>query len=188
MDEIKDTVVNETTPQAQTETAPTIDYQAEYEKSQAELKKLKAVADKNASEAADYKKKWRATLDENQQASMAKEEAEKAMREELEMLRKERDLTNAEKSYLSAGYPQDLATRMAQATYENNTAEMIAVQKSVIEQMKKTMLAELTNNMSISPISNGEHVVTKKEFDNMSLQERNDLYIKNKALYESLAK
>ena len=54
-----------------------IDYEAEYLRLIAENKKLKSTADKNASEAADYKKKWKATLDENQQANLAKEEADK---------------------------------------------------------------------------------------------------------------
>lgn len=98
-EEIKnqETVVEntETTPAP---AEPTVDYQAELAKAMAEVKKYKAVADKNASEAADYKKKWKATLDETQQANIAKEEADKALMDELNSLRRDKAISDTEKS------------------------------------------------------------------------------------------
>lgn len=170
---------------APTETAPTVDYQAELAKAMAEVKKLKAVADKNASEAADFKKKWKATLDETAQANLAKEEADKAIMEELNALRRESAVSKTEKEYLSMGYEPELATRAAVATYENNVEELVAVQKAVIESFRKSITAELTSKMPTPPISNsGEAAITQEQFDKMTVAEQVELKNKNPELFK----
>lgn len=186
-EEIKnqETVVETETTPTPAPAEPAVDYQAELAKAMAEVKKYKAVADKNASEAADYKKKWKATLDETQQANMAKEEADKALMDELNALRRESAIGKTEKEYLSMGYAPELANRAAVATYENNVDELVAVQKAVIENFRKSITAELTKQMPTPPISNsGEQALTQEQFDRMTIAEQVELKNKNPELFK----
>lgn len=164
------------------------DFEGELAKAMAEIKKLKATADKNASEAADFKKKWRSTLDEQQRLSLEKEEEDKALREELASLRREKEMSGIEKQFLELGYTSDMASKAALAQLEGDTGTLLSVQKEFIEQAKKDLKAQLTKNMPIPPIGNDSKGITKEQFDKMSLAERSELYKKDKALYESLAK
>lgn len=188
-EEIKDTVNPTPVENEPKDETPKIDYEAELAKAMAEIKKLKAASDRNASEAADYRKKWKATLDENQQAQLAKDEAEKAMREELEALRRESAVSKHEKAFLAIGYSAELAAQAAQATVEGNADALISTQKAFIEAERKKVMAEMTKSMPTPPISNGATaLVTKEQFENMTMFERAELYQKDKALYESLVK
>ena len=180
---------NENTVTENVQTEPVaeqkIDYEAEFMRLTAENKKLKATADKNASEAADYKKKWRSTLDDAQQANLAKEEADKAMREELELLRKERDLSKAEKSFIALGYSTEMATKAAQAQIDGDFEALLDVQKSFIEQITKNVKAEQTKNMPTPPISNdSETSMTQEQFDNLTLAEQVEFKNKNPELFK----
>lgn len=171
-----------------TEEAPKRDYETELAQAMAEIKRLKASNDKASSEAADYKKKWKATLDESQQSALAKEEEYKSMKDELESLRKANAVSGLEKSFLELGYPPELATKSAIAQFEGDNKTLFEVQKQVMESIAKNVKAEMTKGMAIPPISNSSVGITKEQFDAMSLAERSELYTKDKALYESLAK
>lgn len=174
MEENKTNVTENENPTVTNEPKETpIDYEAEYLRLTAENKKLKSTADKNASEAADFKKKWKATLDENQQANLAKEEAEKAMREELEALRRESSVSKFEKQFLAMGYSAELATKAANAQIDGDLDTLLGVQSSFIEQIKKNVKAENTKNMPTPPISNdAETSITQEQFDNLSMKEQ----------------
>lgn len=164
---------NTNTPVTEKETEQKVDYEAELAKAMADIKKLKAIADKNASEAADFKKKWRSTLDEQERLNLEKEEADKALREELETLRRERDFSKTEKQFLSVGYSAELASQAAQAQLEGNLDKLLEVQKKYIEQVTKGIVAEQTKNMPTPPISNdSETSMTQEEFDKLTVREQ----------------
>lgn len=173
MEENKTNVTEVETPVVAETKEEKIDYEMELAKAMAEIKKLKSTADKNASEAADYKKKWRSTLDEQQQANLAKEEADKAMREELEALRRESSVSKFEKQFLAMGYSAELATKAANAQIDGDLDTLLGVQSSFIEQIKKNVKAESTKNMPTPPISNdAETSMTQEEFDKLTVREQ----------------
>lgn len=173
---------------AEQPTEQKIDYEAEVTKLMAEVKKLKATADKNASEASEYKKKWKASLDETQQANLAKEEADKAMREELEMLRKESTVSKYAKNYLAMGYSEELANQASIAQFDGDTDALFSIQKKVMEQLQKDIKAELTKSMPTPPISNdGGTSMTQEQFDKLTLAEQVDLKNKNPELFKKFA-
>lgn len=163
-----------------------VNYEEEYIRLMAENKKLKATVDKSSSEAADYKKKWKATLDENQQKELAKEESDKALREELELLRRERDFGNAEKAFLKLGYAEELASKAAEAQLNGDFDSLMEIQKTHIEKISKDAIAKATKSMAIPPTDNDGKTISKEQFDKMSLEERSNLYQKDKDLYLSL--
>ena len=75
----------------------------------------KDVADKYASEAANYKKQLREKLSEEEKAKAEQDEALKAMQTELETLRTEKAIDASAKKWMSIGYDEKLATETAKA-------------------------------------------------------------------------
>lgn len=92
--------------------------------------KLKKASDQNAKEAAEFKKKWKATLDEKQVASMEKAEAEAqkdARLAELERKDKIHDLTE---QFMDMGYSKDTAKKAAEAHVDGDNATLFSIQKA----------------------------------------------------------
>lgn len=186
MEENKNTETQATEVKETAETkAPEIDYEAELAKAMAEIKKMKATADKNASEAAEYKRKWKSSLDETQQANLAKEEADKALREELEALRRESSISKMEKSFIALGYSEEMANKAANAQIDGDTDTLFNIQKAVMEQLTKTIKADLTKQMPIPPVSNDSSVgMTQEQFDKLTLSEQVEFKHKNPELFK----
>lgn len=73
----------------------------------------KDVADRYASEAADYKKKYNATLGEQERKSAEDADRMKAMEDELNSLRRERAISKYTADYIGLGFEKELAERVA---------------------------------------------------------------------------
>lgn len=73
----------------------------------------KDVADRYASEAADYKKKYNATLGEQERKSAEDADRMKAMEDELNSLRRERAISKYTADYIGLGFEKELAGRVA---------------------------------------------------------------------------
>lgn len=95
-----------------------------------EYVKLKKANDKNASEAAEYKKKWKATLDEREVASM--EKAEKEAQRDAELAEyKRRDLIHGlTEQFMDLGYSKDAAKKAAIARADGDQATEFSIQKA----------------------------------------------------------
>ena len=92
--------------------------------------KLKKAFDATASEAADYKRKYKATLDEKQVASMekAEEEAKKDARlAELEKIVQIQELTE---QFMDQGYSKEAAKKAATARAEGDQTTEFNIQKA----------------------------------------------------------
>lgn len=86
----------------------------------------KAVADKNASEAAEWKKKYRDTLSEQERKEAEAAEQAKLRDKELDELRRERDIGKATTKYLALGFDETLAAETAQASVNGDTDTVFA--------------------------------------------------------------
>ena len=82
---------------------------------QAQLAKQKKATDSASSDAASWKDKYRSTLTEAQQAEAARAEAEKALREENEALKRDKVIGMYSNRALALGYDADLASKTAEA-------------------------------------------------------------------------
>ena len=74
---------------------------------------LKSVSDKNASEAAEYKKKYNATLTEQERREAELAEINKQRDAELAQLKRERAIDQQTAKYISLGFDAELATATA---------------------------------------------------------------------------
>ena len=103
--------------------------------------KLKGALSRANSDAAEWKRKYLATLDDAKRAEEERAERDRERDEEIATLKKERTISDLEKQYLSAGYSADLASASAKAQAEGDTATVIANQIKFIEDTKKAIEA-----------------------------------------------
>lgn len=96
--------------------------------------KLKRSFDKAASEASDYKKKYNATLSEQEKASLEKAEAEAKRDERLAELEREVSVHRFTESYLDLGYDKESAIAAATAQVDGDIDTLFKLQKKIIDE------------------------------------------------------
>jgi hypothetical protein len=155
----------------------------------AENKRMKKAFDKASSEAADYKKQLMATKSDAEKLSIEKAERDAALKEELEMLRKESKVNKYAKSFMACGYTEEMATKAAEAQYSGDTDELFRIQKLHTDNMAKQIRADIMKSMPAPATGNDDEVhLTQEQFDKMSYLELKDLYEKHPEIYKRFAK
>lgn len=125
--------------------------------------KLKEALSRANGDAAEWKRKYRATLDDAKRAEEERAERDKARDEELEVLRKERTISKLEAQYLAVGYSAELAASTAKAQAEGDTATVLSNQVQFIEDTKKKLEAEALGKQP--PITPGQPPKGQSEDD-----------------------
>jgi hypothetical protein len=152
-----------------------------------EVAKLKRQVDKASSEAAEWKKKYKASLDETEKASMEKAEAEAAKEEEINQLRRENTLNKVEKGYLALGWTGDEASRMAIAEVDGDFDNKAKIMAEVDARKKKEFETEFLKNRPELNVGLGDgRTYTKEQFDKMTPVELTKLKRENEAEYNRL--
>lgn len=152
-----------------------------------EMAKLKRAQEKASSEAADYKKKWQASLSEQEKASMEKAEAEAKRQEEWNAIVRENKINKVEKTYLAMGWNADEANRMAMAEVDDDFDSKVKIQKEVDARKKKEYEAEIFKTMpNVNIGGSSGKTYTKEQFDKMTPVELTKLKRENEAEYNRL--
>lgn len=125
-----------------------------------EIAKLKRGLDKASSEAADYKKKYNATLSEKEQADLEKAEREAEKEEKFNQLLRENSINKLEKNFVLLGYNEEQAHKAATAQYDGNTDELFKIQSEVQQILVKAKEAEWIKNR---PLVNSGGVNNKED-------------------------
>ena len=155
----------------------------------AENKRMKKAFDKASSEAADYKKQLMATKSDAEKLSIEKAERDAALKEELEMLRRESKVNKYAKSFMACGYTEEMATKAAEAQYSGDTDELFRIQKLHTDNMAKQIRADIMKSMPAPATGNDDEVhLTQEQFDKMSYLELKELYEKHPEIYKRFAK
>lgn len=129
--------------------------------------------DKVASEAASYKKQLRAQMTEAE--AKAAEEAEKyaAIVAERDKLKAEKSIAENAKGLVAIGYDENIATEVATALYNGDSAAVIKAQAKFVDEQKKAVLAEAVKGTPVPPASDkGGAEMTKEKLRGMSPIER----------------
>lgn len=105
----------------------------------AKLKKSQEVA---ASDAANWKKKYNATLSDAEKLAQEKADKEAEKDAELTRLRRESAISKFEKNFLTLGYSQELAKKAAEAQFDGDTDTLFLVQSQAQEAIVKAKEAE----------------------------------------------
>lgn len=145
----------EPAPEPQPEPTPEPQLSAEEQLQQAlvEIEKLKRAQEKAASDAADWKKKYNATLTDAQKAAQEKAEKEAERQEQFDKLLKENTVNKLSKNFLKLGYPEDKAEEAANAQYDGDTETLFRIQSEVQASLIKQKEAEWLN--SRPPVTTG---------------------------------
>lgn len=108
----------------------------------AENKRLRRANDKASSEAASYKKQLNARLSEAERAEQEREEANERLQNELEELRRERDLSKLTKNFTVLGYSEAMAKKAAEAQYAGDTDALFEVQRQYRTELENNIKAQ----------------------------------------------
>lgn len=125
--------VEQTTPKVD-ENPTTLSTEEQLQKLLVENAKLKRSFDKAASEASDYKKKYNATLSEQEKASLEKAEEQARRDERLAELERENSIHRYTESYLDLGYDKETAVKAATAQVDGDVDTLFTLQKKVIDE------------------------------------------------------
>ena len=101
----------------------------EYEDYSSELERYKNAVSKANSEAAMWKKKYNAFLSEEERRKNEAEEEMNKIREELEILRKEKLESEHRAKLIALGYDENLATETAKALVNGETEKLFVALK-----------------------------------------------------------
>lgn len=139
MDENTNVTATEATAEVGTEAKttdeqPTASVEEQLQKLMVENAKMKRAMDKAASEAADYKKKYNATLSEKEQADMAKAEEQARRDERLAELERVNSIHEFTENFLDLGYDKETATKAATAQVDGDIETLFKLQKKVMDE------------------------------------------------------
>lgn len=115
-------------------------------KSNDEIKHYKELISKANGEAADYKRKWKATLSDQEQAAQEKNDELETLKQRCAELEKSQALVDYTSKYLELGYPKDLAVKSAEAQIAGDLDTLINTQASYIEMVRKTAVDKALDN------------------------------------------
>jgi hypothetical protein len=161
----------------------------EVEEPQIDMSKFvsKELYDKAASDTANYKKQLRATMSEAEQKALADAEERKAIQDELEKLRAEKNIAEHSKGLVAIGYDEKTATEVATALMNGDFATVIKAQATFVDAQKKAAVAEKVKETPIPPVGNGnETVMTKEKLKAMTPNERFEFSQKNPEEYKKI--
>lgn len=144
----------------------------------------KSVADKHASEAADYKKKWREAVSAEEAKAAEQAEANKAIMAELETLRAEKMVAGYTNSYLTMGYDEKLAKSTAEALAKGDMDTVFKNQKAHADAREKALRTELLKGTPTPAAGKTDTGMTKEQFSKMTLAEKAEFAEKNPDTYK----
>lgn len=153
----------------------------------------KEVFDKTASEAADFKRKLRERMTEEEAAqAKAAEEREKAaadlaaIQAELNQLRTEKLVGENMAKFLGLGYGEKLARETAEAMVNGETDIVFRNHAKFLAEHEKTIRAELLRDTPKPPAGNGEATPSKTDVKKLSLAEKQKLFTENPEQYKEI--
>lgn len=145
---------------------------------------IKATADKNASEAASYKKQLREKqTDEEAKAAKAAEE-HAALMARVEQLEHEKAVSTYTAAYAAMGYEEKLAKATAEAMAKGDTDTVFKNQKIHLENREKALRTELLKNTPSPAGGKTDTGKTKEEFSKMTLAEKAKFAEENPEAYK----
>ena len=162
---------------------------AEVKALKSEIAKRKQSVTNASADASEWKKKYQSTLSEQEKKEQGQAEATAAMQKELETLRSERNVANFKAQFVSIGFEETLSQETAEAMNSGDTAKVFEGIRKFIAAHDKAMAEKaIMNNPTLPGGNSTSAVVTKEQFDAMSLSDRNDFFINHPDLYAEYTK
>ncbi len=132
----------------------------------------KDVADKYASEAANFKKQLRERMSEDEANKAQAAEQMASVMAELDALRAEKTISEYTTQFMGIGYDEALAKSTAAALQKGDMTTMFKNHSKFVVDQAKAMKAEMLKQTPTPPAGDGNKGVTKEDFSKMSLVEK----------------
>lgn len=144
----------------------------------------KSVFDKKASEAADFAKKLKSYMTEDEAKKAQEAEERAALLERVEKAEHALAVSGYEKAYLAMGYDEKLAKSTAEALAKGDMDAVFKNQKIHAEVREKALRTELLKNTPPPAAGNNNTGMTKEQFSKLTLDEKNEFATKNPDVYK----
>lgn len=135
----------------------------------AEIDRLRNSLTASNSDAAEWKRKYRETLDESTRTAQEREEEHKSLLQRLETLEAEKRIAGYKATYIAMGYEEGLAQSTAEAIQAGDMAKVFENQRTHQASMEQKIRADL---MRSSGRPGGDGDSEKKDEDDAIAQAR----------------
>lgn len=140
------------------------------------------------SECKDWKTKYQSTLDAGELAKQNAEEERTKMLNELNLLKREKNIADLKSQYLGIGYSEELASDTAIATLDGDTEKVLSNQKKFADELvantKKNLIKD---NPKPKGTGNTDGVaMTKEAFMKLSTREKGDFIANHREEYDEM--
>ena len=150
---------------------------------------LKNNISKLTSECADWKKKYQSTLSDSELAKQNAEDERKKMLNELNELKRDKNIADLKSQFLGIGYSEELASDTAVATLDGDTAKVLANQKKFADELvantKKTMIKDNPKPQGTSN-TRGSGAMTREAFMKLSPSQKTDFIANHREEYNEI--
>lgn len=154
-----------------------------------EYTNLKNNISKLTSECKEWKTKYQSTLDAGELAKQQAEEDRKTMLEELNTLKRDKNIADLKSQFLGIGYSEELASDTAIATLDGDTAKVLANQKKFADELvantKKDLIKDNPKPQGTSNTS-GSGAMTREAFMKLSPSQKSDFIANHREEYNEI--
>ena len=151
-----------------------------------EVERLKAALSKSNSENAEWKKKHREALSEEERKAQETADLIKQLQEENATLTRDSNVSKHKAKFLSMGYDDALATDAATAMVDGDTEKLFSCQLKHQEALKKMIRADALKSTPKPVPDKTDGVVTREQVSKMSVSERLKFYQEHPEEYKEI--
>ena len=152
----------------------------------AELERLKTANSKLSSENADWKRKHREALSEEERKSQEVADELKQLREQNEKLLRESNVSKHKAKFLGMGYDEALATDAAAAMVDGDTEKLFSYQQKHQEALEKKIRADALKSTPKPVPDKDGGTVTREQIAKMSMDDRIKFYQEHPTEYKEI--
>lgn len=150
---------------------------------------LKNNISKLTSECKEWKTKYQSTLDAGELAKQQAEEERANMLNELNLLKRDKNIADLKSQFLGIGYSEELASDTAIATLDGDTAKVLENQKKFADQLvantKKDLIKDNPKPQGTSNTS-GSGAMTREAFMKLSPSQKSDFIANHREEYNEI--
>ena len=150
---------------------------------------LKNNISKLTSECKEWKTKYQSTLDAGELARQQAEEERTNMLNELNLLKRDKNIADLKSQFLGIGYSEELASDTAIATLDGDTAKVLANQKKFADELvantKKDLIKDNPKPQGTSNAS-GSGAMTREAFMKLSPSQKSDFIANHREEYNEI--
>ena len=151
-----------------------------------EVERLKTANSKLSSENADWKRKHRDALSEEERKSQEVADELKQLREERDKLLRESNVSKHKARFLGMGYEEALANDAAVAMTDGDMEKLFSYQQKHQEAFEKKIRAEALKGTPKPVPDKKDGVITRDQVSKMSVSERIKFYNENPEQYKEI--